>query len=488
MQLSASSIYQLFRPSRCDLRPWLSIHGVPSAEPGPYEQVLMRLGQRHETDHLAQLGSYADLQEGSLVERAEKTIAAVGLKERILYQPVFIATVELGNDTVEVVGIPDFLIHDGEGYRIRDAKLSLHADENNHPEILLQVQLYGYLFERTFGVPPEGLEVLLGDSTIVEVLHDSGAQALTLLSEIKINSTESNKPYEPVGWSKCQSCGYRKTCWTEAEENCDVALVYGVDQGLARALHDVGVTTINQFVDEFTDDALSRFVRPWGKAERRVGKSAGQILQQARAMVDGREIQLGVPQIPDAKNFVMFDLEGLPPQMDELDKVYLWGTQIFGKQPGHYQAAVAGFGPEGDRQGWFDFLNQADAIFDAFGDIPFVHWHHYETTKLKSYIDRHGDPDGIAARVVTNCLDLLPVTRRAIVLPEPSYSLKVVERRVGYKRQLKEYGGDWSIARYIEATETGNESEQQAIMEEILAYNREDLEATWAVLMWLKSL
>ncbi len=42
--------------------------------------------------------------------------------------------------------------------------------------------------------------------------------------------------------------------------------------------------------------------------------------------------------------------------------------------------------------------------------------------------------------------------------PEPSYSLKVVERRVGFKRRLDEYGGDWSITRYIEATETGDEA------------------------------
>ena len=44
------------------------------------------------------------------------------------------------------------------------------------------------------------------------------------------------------------------------------------------------------------------------------------------------------------------------------------------------------------------------------------------------------------------------------------------------------------MARYIEATETDDERVRAAIMDEILAYNREDLEATWAVLEWLRRL
>ena len=189
-----------------------------------------------------------------------------------------------------------------------------------------------------------------------------------------------------------------------------------------------------------------------------------------------------------ADNYVIFDLEGVPPQLDELDKVYLWGTQVFGAHAAEDQGAVAGFGPAGDRRGWEECLEQSGAIFEAYGDIPFIHWHHYETTKRRAYMDRHGDVSGLAQRVLRNCVDLLPITRDAVVLPEPSYGLKVVERRAGYRRTLDEYGGDWSIARYIEAVETDDESARDAIMQEILDYNREDLEATWEVMEWLRSL
>jgi len=65
--------------------------------------------------------------------------------------------------------------------------------------------------------------------------------------------------------------------------------------------------------------------------------------------------------------------------------------------------------------------------------------------------------------------------------------LKVVEKYVGYKRTLDEVAGDWAMAKYIEAVETQDLGVRNDIMAQILDYNREDLEATWAVLEWLKS-
>ena len=43
------------------------------------------------------------------------------------------------------------------------------------------------------------------------------------------------------------------------------------------------------------------------------------------------------------------------------------------------------------------------------------------------------------------------------------------------------------MAKYIEATETEDEKLRDETLEQILVYNQEDLEATWAVLKWLKT-
>jgi predicted RecB family nuclease len=43
------------------------------------------------------------------------------------------------------------------------------------------------------------------------------------------------------------------------------------------------------------------------------------------------------------------------------------------------------------------------------------------------------------------------------------------------------------VQAFIEATETSDEAKRKELMDKILAYNKEDLEATWAVFQWLKA-
>jgi hypothetical protein len=51
----------------------------------------------------------------------------------------------------------------------------------------------------------------------------------------------------------------------------------------------------------------------------------------AQAMATGKDILIEPPVLPQHENWGMFDLEELPPQLDELDKIYLWGMQGYGK-------------------------------------------------------------------------------------------------------------------------------------------------------------
>jgi predicted RecB family nuclease len=42
------------------------------------------------------------------------------------------------------------------------------------------------------------------------------------------------------------------------------------------------------------------------------------------------------------------------------------------------------------------------------------------------------------------------------------------------------------MATFIAATETSDEEKRKELMGKIVAYNKEDLEATWAVFQWLR--
>ena len=489
MNLSATDIHNFYQPSRCGLRVYLLSKGEPQAEPGDFAAMLRELGNRHEAEHLATLGDYVKPAGRTLEDRWADTVRLVGSLTPVIYQPVLIADAppELGDH--RVVGVPDLLLLEGGTYSIRDVKLARHADEGRHPEIVRQLSLYGWLFREVFGVPATSLQVLLGDGTVAELADDDGQSALDALREVLQLGALAEEPYEPVGWSKCGDCGYRSRCWKAAERRADVATLPGVDQGLARFLRGHDVTSIQDLLKTFDAPSLAALERPWGQRQQKVGgKLAESVIAHAKALITGEVQRLAQPQFPVAQNYVVFDIEGMPAYLDDDEKAYLWGIQVYGEGGGPFTSALSGFHEEGDREGWFDFLANCQAVFDRHGDLPFLHWGSYEKTKINQYLERYGDRDGVATRVRDNLTDLLPLTQRSFALPDPTYSLKIVEQRAGYKRTMDEYGGDWAIVNYAKAVESEDQALRDQVIEQIMQYNREDLEATWAVFQWLLSL
>jgi predicted RecB family nuclease len=487
MRLTATDFTTYYRPTPCEARVVFRHRGDSEAEPSAFHLVLERLGRTHEQNHLASLGPSLDLSDMPETQRADKTIAAIRDKAPLIYQGLFRATTTLDATEVEIIGIPDFIIRGNGDYFVRDAKMARRIDGENHPEIALQVGLYGWLYEQATMRPPERLQVFSGTETLVDIAYDGGRAALEALTHILRLKQLKAEPYEPVGWSKCNGCGYFKQCWYTAEAARDVALIPDVDQSLARTLHNAGVASRTDLLASYDAGSLAELKRPVGPRMSKVGKKAERILLVADLMEREQEKVLSVPAVPTPPNCVMFDLEGMPPHLTELDKIYLWGMQVFGEKPSEFLPAIADFGPDGDKAGWFAFLCGAKKIFDAYGNIPFIHWAPYEKTYVSKYLSRYGDVDGIAARVKSNLVDLLTIAKDSIALPLPTFSLKVIEKYVGYKRTQEEYGGDWAIAMFIEATETNDEKKRKEVMDQILAYNREDLGAMWAVLQWLRA-
>src|SRR5213078_2287123 len=85
-RLVATDFWAYLRPSRCPLRVWLRAQGVEEAPPGPFAEVLMRLGNEHERRHLARFPRALDLGPLPIEGRAERTRKAVAANERVIYQ------------------------------------------------------------------------------------------------------------------------------------------------------------------------------------------------------------------------------------------------------------------------------------------------------------------------------------------------------------------------------------------------------------------
>jgi predicted RecB family nuclease len=218
------------------------------------------------------------------------------------------------------------------------------------------------------------LEVVLGTSRIDTTQYLGHEQVIGQIQEL-LRVVARDNADEPVGWSKCGGCGYREICWPQAMWQQDVAILIDVDQGLARSLYERGCRTITDLLRDYDPDTLASIQRLWGASVKKVGiRAATSVLNHARAMVNNQVVVLAPPKLPEAPCVVMFDLEGLPPQVDQLEKVFIWGLKVFGDQPSPFQYALAFPSEADDEATWFNFLDLAEHIFNDYGDIPFVHW------------------------------------------------------------------------------------------------------------------
>jgi hypothetical protein len=228
-----------------------------------------------------------------------------------------------------------------------------------------------------------------------------------------------------------------------------VALLSTVSQGLARELAARGVRSVDELLSSFDEGSLAVVRYGDGRRRRRVGGSAGPILRSARVLSRGKEelILMARADLPDPEDCVLFDLEGMPAHLDDLEKIYLWGLKVVANGSSRYLHSAADFGPEGDRQAWEGFLRNAAGLLDDRPTRRFIHWGSYEKSRIEnpSVI-----PSEIlvSSRAKSSCHpersegshDGGPrngVTRNSIVLPIPSYSLKVVEKHLPLSSRAK---------------------------------------------------
>ena len=149
LRLVATDFFALYRPSECDLRVWLRAHDVEEAPPGPYSEVLIRLGDEHERRHLARFPNHVDLGELAIGERAARTHELVAENRRVIYQGALVVETTLAGVEVEIVGVPDFLLPARAGYAIRDSKLArrIGGGRNRAIELQLARLVSGYIID-----------------------------------------------------------------------------------------------------------------------------------------------------------------------------------------------------------------------------------------------------------------------------------------------------------------------------------------------------
>ena len=87
--------------------------------------------------------------------------------------------------------------------------------------------------------------------------------------------------------------------------------------------------------------------------------------------------------------------------------------------------------------------------------------------------------------------DIRKAVTQNLVLPLPGYGLKNICKHpdlVNFQWENDESGSQWSVVQYFEFLNTDNDEKKQALKDDILTYNRDDVRATRALEEWLRRL
>jgi len=449
---------------------------------------LREADQQLERHFLKGLQNWKDLSKGPLVTRLKASMKAWLEKEAVLYKPVFSYPLKVAKHSYELLMEPEFLIWGEHGYHLRLCRNARKLSRENHADAIFTAQYQAWVYEKIFGEAPSYLEIYTASGKVLEVQPGEATAIEEQVLQFLHYKHSKTEPYSPISWTKCQSCPFRAYCWNQAEKNQDLALVPNIEAKLILALRAAGALTIEDFLKRFPEEKLAAFTWKEGQSPRKIGQEkASNMLQMAEVVLSGRPRLLQEPHLPQASHWAMFDLEGIPAQQGHPERVYLWGLSLMSDHEVNLQTLSPNLSRKSDRDAWMQFLNKAGEIFKAHGDIPFIHWGNYEPQSLRLYLRRFGDWEGVGRRIEKNLIDFWALLKASVLIPLPSYSLKVIEEYVGFDRPDKDTGGYWSVVNYLKSTSTRNRSKQERLQNELLAYNHADLVAMWHVLEWFQA-
>nr|MDQ6938431.1 TM0106 family RecB-like putative nuclease [Actinomycetota bacterium] len=444
--------------------------------------LLFAKGMEHERRYLAALRSrhaVTEIDATSLPDAAMATEAAMRAGAPVIYQATFSHAGQRGH--------ADFLLRTSEpsdlgtwSYDVADTKLARRLKV----PALLQMAEYGHHLHRLQGRPPRWLTVVAGDGVshpfrYADVEHYArrvGGRFTDFLAEPAMTTAR------PV--THCGQCRWQPRCAGEWRRTDHLSLVAGMRGDHREQLEAVGIQTVAALAGKRAEDLPTTIGRT--ARERLVDQAALQV-QERRT---GQPVYALLPPVaglgllrlpPPSVHDLYLDFEG-DPYVEPAGREYLAGL---GDRQGGFTAFWAHGAAEERR------LTEAlvDHLLTAWQADPQLHVYHYaayEKSALQRLTARHGVREAeldvlLRAEVL---VDLYAVVRPGLRISKESYSIKKLESF--YWGQVRNEGDVADAMSSVVAYERWLAEGDDAVLEAILAYNRDDVESTRGLHYWLE--
>jgi uncharacterized protein len=388
------------------------------------------------------------------------------------------------------VGFADFLIRDGQHYRVCDTKLARSAKVT----ALLQIAAYADTLSRS-GIPvSREAELVLGNGNsvryrveeLIPVYLEQRARLQRLLDEHYAGGA-------PVRWDdeRVGACFRCPACAEQVRATEDLLLVAGMRVTQRAKLIDAGITTLDELADH-TGPVAELSVRT---VDKLVAQAKLQVCQRDSGTL---QFEVADPQplalLPNPdEGDLFFDFEGDPLwTADGTD----WGLEyLFGVLEGGRSGA---FHPlwahdrHDERQALTDFLALVAKRRKRFPNMHIYHYASYEKTALLRLAGRYGvGEDQIDELLRSGTLvDLYPIVRKSIRVGAESVGLKALEPlymgsqlRSGEVTTAADSISEY--ARYCQLRGDGQLDDAATVLKEIEDYNLYDCRSTRALRDWL---
>lgn len=453
----------------------------PAAEDAEAE-LLQKQGDDHELAFLAGLKaagrSVAEIpKDGMTLEQAVASTAdAMAKGPDVVFQGAFLGGAWGGySDFLERVERPSAL---GDwSYEVVDTKLKRRPD----PKHVLQLALYSDLLADVQGAAPREAHLELGDGSRFSVrLDDVSAYARQSRRALErfLEERPATRP-EPV--AACTLCRWRLVCRSEWEAADGLPLIAGATRSQRTKLEAAGLETMTSVarhegrVPGLAPETQIRLqTQARLQSARRVG---GPPAFELRTIEAGKGISL-LPE-PDEGD-LFYDIEGDPYYPEGLEYLHgVWfrsgGAWTFRAFWAHDRAA--------EGRAVADLL----AFFvDHLRRHPGAHIYHYanyELAALRRLTASHRVGEGAIDQLQRErrFVDLYKVVSGGLIASEPGYSIKDLEVFYREKREGDVATAGASVVFYERWRDTG----EDALLDEILDYNRTDCISTQELRDWL---